>query len=262
MVDFVREAFVQLGGAAVSGLRVSFRVVATPTSDVDQSVVVVYNLTNERVSNIRQGDEVRVDAGYRGVAPSTVVVGHVQSQLTRREGADRLTLIELANRDLLEHDVSQSFSGRERVSDLVSHLLMSAGLSFDVDRLLDLLPDAVVENAIVSGSIGDALSGLLGPHGIAASMNGGLVEFHAEGVAEGDVLHISESSGLVGAPELTDAGVRLRVVLEPRVRPQQRISVHSVLVPDAVGEFRVVRIEHRGDTGESDEWYTELEARA
>ena len=96
----------------------------------------------------------------------------------------------------------------------------------------------------------------------------------------GEVPLISQDTGLLGIPEVTQGGIKARVLLNPKLKIGQRIKLEATLNPfryplgsgvqrdnialsisstktNADGLYYVMRAEHVGDT-RGDEWYTDL----
>ena len=70
---------------------------------------------------------------------------------------------------------------------------------------------------------------------------------------------INEASGMIGTPTVTDDGMKVKVLLDPRLRLQDNVSVESSLVEDR-GFHQITTLEYSGDNRDGD-FYTNLELR-
>lgn len=99
--------------------------------------------------------------------------------------------------------------------------------------------------------------------------------------AAGEVIVVSPDTGLIGYPEQIDGGVQFTVLMDPRMKlvypnPQivridlAKTDIHQQqlhpntkgtgslpYILDVKGEYRIIKVTHRGDTRGND-WYTEV----
>ena len=121
-------------------------------------------------------------------------------------------------------------------------------------------------------------------HGQTWSIRDGQVYFTPlRGYEAGEVVVLHARSGLVGLPESTQDGIKLRCLLDPRMVPGCRVRIDNASLNQTVqrdpngapvaynqykglqffastsadGTYRVFVAEHRGDT-RGQEWYTDL----
>ena len=87
---------------------------------------------------------------------------------------------------------------------------------------------------------------------------------------ETEAIEMTPQTGLIGYPNMTNQGVELKCLLDPRVKLRglikinnesvrlQKIAIGSPIVPlDKDGEYQVIKITHSGDTRGND-WYTSI----
>ena len=84
--------------------------------------------------------------------------------------------------------------------------------------------------------------------------------------ADDRLVTISEKTGMVGSPAVTDDGIRVQTLLDPRLRLDTQFRVESSVLDraasgDAVNEraaeldggtWKITELEHRGDNREGD----------
>ena len=88
-----------------------------------------------------------------------------------------------------------------------------------------------------------------------------IVKFASDNSSLSGVPHwvINEASGMIGSPGVTDDGLKVRLLMDPRLRLQDNVSVESQVIEDR-GLHQIVSIEHTGDNRGGD-FYTNLELR-
>ena len=68
-------------------------------------------------------------------------------------------------------------------------------------------------------------------------------------------VEISEATGMVGTPVVTEKGVRARVLLDPQIEPNAGATIISENVN---GDYTIISVLHRGDSRQG-LWTSELE---
>ena len=266
-MTFVRQAFVthiKPDGTRreILNLRTSFELLVTDSPTTDVSRLSIYNLLPSSVKAFERDDTVQVEAAYRDIGRRFALYsGQVVGIASERENADVRYDIELAPVSLQRTHISRSWAGVQPLRQLISDIAETARLSIATDAAV---PNDAIKNASFSGSALEVLNELLAPFGRSVTQVGGEVRIFEAGVSSARfVRRVDEGHGMIGAPRLaSDGGVVVRVVLDGSIEPNSRIDLTSRAVADANGIYRVAGITHRGDTGNSPDWYTELTCHA
>ena len=266
-MSFVRQAFVthvKPDGARreVKGLRISFELHVTDSPSTDVSRLSIYNLLPSSVKAFERDDTVQIEASYRDVDRKFALYsGQVVGIASEAENVDVRYDIDLAPTSLQGTQISRSWAGRQPLSQLVRDVVEVSRLTLSTEASI---PSENVRNESHTGSALAVLNELLAPFGRSATQVGGEVRVFESGVSSDRfVRKVDEGSGMIGTPKLaTDGGVVVRVVLNGSIEPNSRIDLTSRAVADANGIYRVASITHRGDTGNSPDWYTELTCHA
>ena len=245
----------------VDGLRTLFRIIATPTQDVDVSTVSIYNLSDNTAGALSIGDAIRLETRRVGEPYQRLFESNIAGVRNIREEADTLTEITISSLSLKQLAISESFQGRQPLRQVVTGIIVDkAELELTGAHRLD---GYQVDNAIVTGGTADAVNTLIAPYNLVAYQVGNQVRIYESGVSTTDTVRlINAESGMIGVPEITSEGVRVRIVLDGSIEPQHMVRIASTRSPSANGDYRVVRIMHVGDTGNSPDWYTELDCNA
>jgi len=263
-------------GIDVTGLRVTFKVTKTSTSEPNTATVTIYNLAAGSRGRITAKDQaVIVRAGYVDLVEQ-VCVGVIKRVVHRREGQDIATEMELKDggKDLLEPEFRRSYkrgtSRRRIIEDILSTMphtskgrinasgvsgSISGKLSFSTTSKLAL--DRVGKAWDFEWSIQDGAIQILDPDGTVEP-----VEL---------ALKIGPSSGLIGSPAKTgqegrkkrkskkrkeQPGAKFQTLLMPSIRPGRYVLLESEFI---AGAFKVQSVELTGDTHGS-EWACDVEA--
>ena len=278
---FLRSVRLTIGEAGqavrITDLLVKFRIRREATDTPAEGHVDVYNLNESNETRIRErAERVVLEAGYAGQL-ETIFDGDVRRVERQRVNLDRITRVHVGgNVEARTRSIFiRSYEGEVAVRDIVADGVATLGLTLGP---LDLIPESAVETDFrYSGPTHVMLTQRLRPLGVRWYEADGTIHFtrlrRSIDDRPGGVL-ISERSGMVGSPTVTDDGIRVRTLLDPRLRLDTLIRVESAVLPDAAsgdslnlraGEFhqaewKIVTVEHTGDNREG-QFHTVVEAR-
>lgn len=250
----------------VLGLRVSFKVVKDDGSKPNAVEVAIFNLSEANRARFEaKGVRLALLAGY-GDALAQIASGDVRHAKSLRQGVDWVTKIEAGDgsRALAHARVRESFRPgtdvKAAIAKAVQALQMDPGNALSkAQEIVGQFPAGHVQH----GRAADELSALLEPRGYQWSIQDGRLEVLKKGEAlpEAGPL-LSPDTGLVGSPEMGTPSkpgerpvLKVRSLLQPRVRPGQRFQVDSAAMK---GFFIARKVTHTGDTFGND-WYTDIE---
>lgn len=267
-----------VGDLEVQELRCSFQVKKPGSSKPNTAELRINNLapdTRARLSEAGKGAPLIIQAGYQGTV-GTIFSGQVRTVDHIRKGVDWETTIKSGDgeRAYAFATVSESFRAGTPARVVVSKLIESLGL--DPGRSQQVLAEltaAYVHGYAANGRSADLLDEILDGLGYEWSIQDGRVEVLRQGQSTlEEVVHLSPESGLLDSPE-HGAGdetvqgqgllrkfsvVKLKALIQPRVKPRCRISVES---EGLTGTLRVLALEHAGDTaGGEGSWATTIQA--
>ena len=242
-------------------LRIKFRVEKTTKKDANVAQIEIYNLS-EKSRNVFQQEDVVVQllAGYAGRIQGCFI-GDVTKVEHRRQGADRITIIDAGDgqKSINEATISKSYA----MGTTIKNVLMDVIGTFKnttFSQKLDLVvsPFAqLVSGGSFEGASENVLTELLSSFGLSFSIQDG--EITVEGnpiLTDTDVKIVSASTGLIQSPAKTDKGIAFQMLLEARIRPG---SVISLVSENVSGLYKAVKVVHEGDNFDRP-WYTNVEA--
>ena len=248
---------------------------ATPAS----GEITIYNLNESNETRIRlRGQRVQLYAGYAGQL-NLLADGEVRRVYRERKNLDRVTRIAFGGKIKARRQAmfNHSYDGPVPLRDVVRNAV-AAFKTLTLGPLNVIPADAIHKARKYSHPAETVLTAILRPHNIRWYEDNGVVRFTRIGQSSddrrgADSVRISEQTGMVGSPSVTDDGIRVRTLLDPRLGLDTRIRVESAVLTRAAsgdraneraveqtGDYKIVTLVHQGDNRMGD-FYTDIEAR-
>jgi hypothetical protein len=247
MEQFRRVVEVSVAGKTFRSkdLYIEFDVPFDDDASPNESVIRIFNLTQDTISRIKRNDILTINAGYEGDV-GLLLTGRVAYTSTRKDGPDKVTSIyvldstDLTGVKIEEKAYSPGVTGRTILNDLIPMLKVPVGAF--------RLPTNKVyaEGYTVSGSIIDHCEEVARDCGAAFYINRG--KLYVRPLTDGDDARfvLRSDTGLIGSPEYfeEDDGVKgyhIECLLQHRITTASIIDLQSKFVR---GRFRVRRGSH------------------
>lgn len=265
-------------GIDLSGLRIKF---ATHKGDVEtpnNADITVYNLAPETVSRIRgEFKRVVLAAGYESNA-GIIFDGQIRQVRTGREGADTWTAITVADGDRAYNfaTVATTLAAGATPADQVAACgTAMASKGSAVGYIPDLGGQALPRGKVMFGMARSYMRDVARTSDTSWSIQDGLLQMiPAKGYLPGEAVVLTAATGLIGTPEQTNDGIKVRCLLNPRLKIGGRIKLDNASILrvktdlklgawdkspklDRDGTYRVLKVEFVGDTRGND-WYADL----
>ena len=261
---FLRRARVEIGGApgttllVVEDLRINFDLRNDAHSSPPSSKVQIYNLAPRSDSLISsEGQPVVVMAGY-GDRIALIAQGEIRRVDRERRGLERVTSITLGASDKTRTEavISKTYQ-RVHIRTIVSDLVLDyLGLRLGP---MTYIPNLVINSFVAEGKAEDELKRLLEPYQVEPYETLGEIRFARQNIpADRRSFSLSEATGLIGTPTVTEKGARAKMALNNEIELDQPVYISSSVL---TGWYKVVSLAHRGDTWDG-EFVTEIEASA
>lgn len=245
-------------GVRVTGSRVSFTVEKSSSRAPNSLEIKIYNLNDNTTALLLKRDyTVILEAGYKD-SVEVLYAGDILSARDEWQAPDRLTTLECGDgaKAIRSSTIFASFRGGVDAGQIFSRLSASMGLPLGPVSGLD--GAQYLSGFSASGSTAGVLDTLARRLGVSWSVQDGSLVVRPLGEAiPGEIVSLSEKTGLLGSPERTERGVRVKSLLQPRIGPGRKIRLDSRLIK---GDFVVEKVTHTGDT-HGDDWSTDAEAR-
>ena len=304
MVQFGRtcKLLVSSGTSALdlSEFRIQFQVHGTDLPTPNMAQIRVYNIGASTSYDIVNGyNSVLLQAGY-GSDYNDIFKGViVQFKRGRESNVDSYLDIVAADGDEGYNFgvISQSFAAGSHVAAQVDALATSMGLTVD-PKVYDALSNP---KALPAGGVllrGKTLYGMsrLNLDQLSYNcqarwsiQNGVLTFIPLTGYLPGEAIVLNSQTGMIGVPEATDNGIKIRVLLNPRIRIGCRVQINESDIArypgltggylqnnsnngvygkgkidpffpaftTSDGFYRVMSVDHNGDT-RGQNWYSDL----
>lgn len=282
-------------GLDLSELKFRFSIKQQDVESPNNAVIRVYNLSGEtakRITGKVNGVEftrVIVQAGYEQGVAGVIFEGTIkQFYLGKENNVDKYLDIMAADGDIAYNFAmcNRSFIAGSRPSERISYYTGQMNIPLDSFPVDFNGNPPLPRGKVAFGLARDGMRTEADTMGATWSIQNGKVQItNLKGYLPGEAVVINSDSGMIGIPELTDEGVRVRVLLNPRLVVGTLIKINSSdinrLVNTDVGSpvfnsrsrvlqtarvsadgfYRLYVAEHSGDT-RSTEWYSDLTALA
>ena len=264
---YMRELQVSAGGKTIDGstLDVSFEVPFDDDLEADEAEIVVYNLSQDTLNNLKYNSPISITAGYKGNT-GVIFSGYISKVTSERDGIDLKTTIKaLDSMKLKERKIkSKSYSAGATASKILKDLVKETGLTIAVFKTKK---DQSFSKAVtVEGELFQNIKTYAEMCGVSCYINKG--KAYVRHIKDGDNIsfELSADSGLIGSPEtfeeevksgnekLVTKGLKIKSLLNHKITTASIIKVSSL---DYKGSYRVRGGRHYG--GGSD-FYTVVEA--
>jgi hypothetical protein len=260
------------GSLTVDKLRIKFSVSKSIGSKQNTATISIWNLTKSHRKQLgEEFDKIELEAGYEGGEVSTIFKGDIRDVTHTKETADVESAIECGDGDegVNKGAVSKTFPKGTKPKDIVDYLVGEMpGASKGEMKGLDNLP-AYKRPVSVYGWAARELDKLGREHGFYWSSQNGQIEAVKNDQHLSQTTVISRETGMIGIPEITDKGVKVKALLNPKVVPGHLIDVRSDFLDETSGKdkrasdegggtFRVSECTFSGDNRDV-EFYVEAE---
>ena len=273
---YLRRYRVVVGGVDVSELRCTFYIEKNIAETPNYSEISVFNLSPETENQIIEtGDRVILEAGYEGSQYGLVFDGDIVQPLRDKEGGTtyKLTLVSQdADKFLNNGFVSQSWAAGQTPKTIAQKLCSTATNPIELGYISENLENKkLTRGKVCFGLARDYLHQIARTEQAAFYCNDGKANIiKAPDPPSGQVVSLSPQTGLVGAAEMTDEGIKATCLLNPLLNLNSSVHIDNAHVReqkarrdsqpkqmDYDGVYRIIKLVHEGDT-RGNVWYTQF----
>ena len=263
-----------IGGLEIEDLKISFNVELSLVGFPNTGTIQIYNLNKSNRNKIKEEfTKIKLYAGYENNV-SLILTGDLVSVTHEKSGPDWITNLFCGDaiRAINESTINKSLPAGQTTESIFNELVgemkgvtkgLTEGLKDCVTKKQSLL-----RGLIVAGNVKDWLDKLAESCGFNYSVNNDIIETTAKNKPLNDepILEIRQDNGMIGSPELTEVGVKVKSLLLPQLKLARRIEIKSISakinignlifrkVPPTIGEgvYRINKINHTGGNREND----------
>jgi hypothetical protein len=204
------------------GLRITFEITKTLYRTPNQALIKIYNLNQDHERQIdREFNDVILQGGYRG-QPHTFFRGNIRFTHFYREENDHISEINAGDGDkdfrgaLVNFTLTAGHDDEDTIRSLTASMRATtmgrvAGKKLKSKRL---------RGRTYSGNARDVMDKIAkDSDGHWSIQNGSMVLVPVDSVLPGVAIAISSETGLLGAPEVNNKGIKIKCMLDPRIIP-------------------------------------------
>lgn len=259
-------------------LRLNFEITKSILSFPNIARITLYNANEDTLSALQERySRIVLNAGYEGDV-RLLFKGDIRNVFQSKTGADRLTTI-------YSGDGEQSWQNATFNKTLSENLSVSSAIEEVLKTFSDVnigtlqgLPDVKdkLRGQVLSGSSKDIMDNFAEEYGFSWSIQDGeIVITPDEEPLQGDeAILVNVATGMIGSPTVTEIGVDVTTLLNPRMLPNRAFKVESVNADVAIGNlffrnvkrtngegvFKIQEVTFRGDSREG-EWLSSVKGR-
>ncbi len=192
-------------GVELSGLRIIFAIEKTCSETLNNSTIKIYNLAPASRAIVETvNNAVILKAGYvQDVGAKQIFVGIIRRSLTRREGPDWVTELELDDGLIAYRDSKQTFSFPKNTSGLAVLRSVAGSFGLPVRPLPEFTDKAYTGGFAFVGRSREAMAKVCNYLGLEWSIQNQEIQILKKGGSVPRVaLVLSESTGMIDSPEL------------------------------------------------------------
>lgn len=280
--QFIRKAKLLIGGDTkgidLSELQFSFQIRQAQLATPQFATVRIYNISATTAQTIKANEYTRliIEAGYQHGAFGVIFDGElIQARLGRESAVD--TFMDIiasegysANQAVIGTTLAAGATGKDAANAAAGS--MSIPIKFyDYDPTVKL-----PRGQVLYGMARDVLHKTAATAGYSYFyQNGQIVWIPLQGYKDGSAAVMNATTGMIGWPEQTQDGIKVRCLLDPLIEVGSRLQIDNASILraqysadisfiagslpslDADGIYRVCVVEHHGDT-RGREWYSDI----
>lgn len=232
-------ATIKSGGVTIksSELDIEFEVPFDDDLESNEGEIIVYNLSDNTIRNLKAKAEITIEAGYTGDT-GVIFSGYINKAFTKNEGADRVTTIKVIDDIKKKESLNRSYESGRRASYILRTLLNLTGLPI---AKFSPVRDYTYENSLtVDESIESAIKRFSEVCGVSTFVNKGKIySCQLRAVDDSSTFTVSSETGMIGSPmpfteEITAesykdtvVGYEIDMLLQHRMTTGSKIKLSS-----------------------------------
>ncbi len=277
-------------GLDLSQFRIRFSIRAMDYESPNNAEIRVYNLKDSTVKELVQSGEytqVILQVGYQDTQPGVIFSGSIK-QFRRGKETNTDTYLDIlaADGDIDYNNavVSTTVAAGATQGDVINAVVKQMP-NTAIGYLPDLTgsnPQALPRSKVMFGMARVHLRNAARSIGATWSLqNGKLVMIPLQGYLPNEAVQVNTQTGMIGMPEQTDLGIRIRTLINPRIQIGQLVQINNKDINQLYGlngnvvpfdqwagiqwasrttddgYYRAYVLEYEGDT-RGNEWYCNM----
>lgn len=257
------KAVVKSGNVIINYDELDFDFTIPFDDDTEPNVaeIVIYNLSDNTINNLKKGAEISVESGYKEDT-GIIFKGYIKSVSTAWEDVDKITTVTCTACNKDDTVINISYSANTKASYILKDLISKLGMPIAV---FNVRRDwTYTDGVTVDGNLREEIKKYAEVCGISVYENNGSI--YARFIKDGDNISftVNEDTGLIGSPEYYTEeinaedyvdeidGYKIEMLLQHRITTAAIIDLSSRSVR---GNFRVRKGEHRFSNGQATTYF-------
>lgn len=216
-------------GLMIENLRVQFEVVKDHQSSPNSANIKIFNLNDQHQAQIRaEFTDVTLNAGYEG-AEAVLFRGNIRHVYRYRENNDWIVELDCGDgdRDFRGAVVNETLAAGVSDTQLVERVCGSFS-STKKGAVKGVGATKRLRGKVISGNARDVLNDVARQHNCSWSIqNGQLQIVEVNGVLDNEAILVNADTGMLGAPEQDDKGIKVKTLLNPLYQINGRIKLDN-----------------------------------
>jgi hypothetical protein len=242
-------------GKSWDNLRITFKIDKFADSTPNKAEITVTNFSKETQSYIKKGMNLSLTCGYKSDY-GQIFTGTIDKIQSVKNGTDWETLLEIKDggKEFRNTMINKSFSPNSTISTVINDIIKDLGFS---KGNLSGIPSGKFSNGTsINLPAKQVLDNYAKSYGFTYTVNDGVIHILSNNsTINSTAILLNPDSGLIGSPETTEKGYKIRSLLRWNIYPVALVSIDSQKLK---GNFRIGNINHSGDSRGND-WYSDLE---
>lgn len=263
MWQFGRAYRLEIGNktksVVINNLQICFNIEKTITEEPNTAKIEIYNLnpSNRNALTNKIYNKISLSVGY-GEDVRLIYTGDINTAYTIRQDLDFITTLECGDgqTDYTKAKIYTSLKSGAKDSDIVNLCLKQMNSSKGV---IDLAKNQALPRCkVLAGNVREYLKKVANNN----NANWHILDGNLNVLPKNKVLSglegfvLSKETGLINSPEVTDEGLKLTSLLNPKLNIGSLVRVKSIL-SEYDGDYKIQSITHNGDfLGQT--WQSEL----
>jgi hypothetical protein len=280
--QYLRKASLLIGDGTtaidMSNLHFSFRIKQAEVGVPQTASIRIYNVSNATFQQVMEYTKVQISAGYQQGAFGVIFNGEIVQAKAGRENAvdSYIDIIAAEGYRSFQQPIFVTLAAGSTVLDMAK--AAAAAMGRKLNNFTTGTPAQLPRGTTAYGAARRVLTD-------AATKMGAVWYFSNEGIdlvptdspKKREAVVLNGGTGMIGWPEQTQDGIRVRCLLNPNLTLgatiklnntsiqaatfatgyQQQVGNYSLPRPDPDGSYRMYVIEHSGNTRGTD-WYSDI----
>lgn len=274
-LQWIRETQVIVGkkgnGLLIEGLRITFEVEKTLVSSPNKAIIKIYNLSPDNETKIKKEyDDIVLNAGFKDET-RLIFRGNLKYVYQYRDGNDHITEIHGGDgdADFKNSVMNETLAAGTTRKQLVDRAVKSFSGGTIAGTTQVGSDQGLPRGQVVSGNTRHILNKVAKDVGANWSIQDGALQIvSTRDVLPGQAFEINSDTGLLGAPEISDKGISLKMLLNAKLRVNGSVKLNNNDIKakkqkqnkpksgqtnkapvrlDPDGIYKVIKLKHVGD---------------